>query len=201
MPRGAAVIRYEGARGVTWRVKYADADGRQVMETVGRERDGFARRDAEAALRERLVRVERKQYRRPEPVTFRQASKRWREEVGARKQWRPATVLQYRSILDRLNDTFGPSRLADVRPSHVSDYVTKQSAKMAAASVNRDLSILHAIYEWAIALELVGRNPTKGVARPTVRQRKGHALDPRRCRRSPAPSPSIRTASRSSCSC
>jgi hypothetical protein len=25
MPRGAAVIRYEGARGVSWRVKYVDA--------------------------------------------------------------------------------------------------------------------------------------------------------------------------------
>ena len=28
MPSGACVIRYEGARGVMWRMKYADADGR-----------------------------------------------------------------------------------------------------------------------------------------------------------------------------
>jgi integrase len=178
MPSGAAVIRYEGKRGVVWRVKYVDADGRQVMETVGKEADGFTRKHAQAELRERLVRVERKQYRRPDPVTFRQASKRWREEVGARKQWRHATLAQYRSILARLNDTFGPTRLADIRPSHVSDYVTKHSANMAAASVNRDVSILHAIFEWAEGLELVDRNPTRGVARPLVRQRKGHALRP-----------------------
>lgn len=81
----------------------------------------------------------------------------------------PATILQYRSLLERLNETFGASRLADVRPSHVSDYVTKTSTKLAAASVGRDLSILHAIFEWAVALELVDRNPTRGVARPTVR--------------------------------
>jgi hypothetical protein len=137
VPRGAAVIRYEGARGVTWRVKYVDADGKQVMETVGRERDGVTRRDAEADLRERLVRVERKQYRRPEPVTFRQASKRWSEDVGARKQWRPATIAQYQSILGRLNDTFGAFRLTDVRPSDVSGYVTKHSAALSAASVKR----------------------------------------------------------------
>jgi site-specific recombinase XerD len=56
--------------------------------------------------------------------------------------------------------------------------VTKQSRKLAAASVSRDMSILHAIFEWAVALELVDRNPTRGVARPTVRQRKGHALRP-----------------------
>jgi hypothetical protein len=46
MPSGACVIRYQGARGVVWRVKYADAEGRQVMETVGAERDGFTRKQA-----------------------------------------------------------------------------------------------------------------------------------------------------------
>ena len=35
MPSGAAVIKYEGKRGVVWRVKYNDADGRQVKETLG----------------------------------------------------------------------------------------------------------------------------------------------------------------------
>src|SRR5918994_1720361 len=44
MPSGAAVIRYDGKRGTVWRIKYADATGRQVMETVGAERDGVTRR-------------------------------------------------------------------------------------------------------------------------------------------------------------
>ena len=46
MPRGSAVIPYHGARGTTWRIKYADADGRQVMETVGAERDGWTKAKA-----------------------------------------------------------------------------------------------------------------------------------------------------------
>lgn len=58
MPSGACVIRYEGARGVTWKVKYRDADGVQVKETVGSEREGIDRKRAEAVLRDRLVRVE-----------------------------------------------------------------------------------------------------------------------------------------------
>lgn len=177
MPSGACVIRYDGKRGVVWRIKYADADGRQVMETVGREPD-VTRKRAEAELRERLVRVEQKQYRRPEPLTFAVAAKRWRVEVGARKQWRPATLAQYRSIGERLDDAFGPTRLADVRPADVSRYVTEMLKTHAAASVSRDLSILHAVFEWAVGLELLDRNPTRGVPRPTVRQRKGEALDP-----------------------
>ena len=39
MPSGAAVVRYEGKRGVVWRIKYADAARQQVMETLGRESD------------------------------------------------------------------------------------------------------------------------------------------------------------------
>ena len=37
MPRGAAVVRYEGKRGRVWRIKYRDAAGKQVLETLGPE--------------------------------------------------------------------------------------------------------------------------------------------------------------------
>ena len=32
MPSGACVIRYDGKRGTTWRVKFVDADGRQFVD-------------------------------------------------------------------------------------------------------------------------------------------------------------------------
>jgi len=89
MPSGSAVIRYEGKRGVVWRIKYADADGKQVMETLGPEREGWDRRKAEAELRERLVRVERKAYRRPKPTTFRSYRETWFEEGRTRRRWAP----------------------------------------------------------------------------------------------------------------
>jgi hypothetical protein len=59
MASGACTIRYEGKRGVVWRVKYADANGRQVMETLGRERDGWTERKAERELGVRLAAVDR----------------------------------------------------------------------------------------------------------------------------------------------
>lgn len=40
MARGSAVIKYEGKRGAVWRVKFHDATGRQVMETLGRGQTG-----------------------------------------------------------------------------------------------------------------------------------------------------------------
>ena len=58
MPSGACVIRYDGARGVVWRMKYRDATGRQVKETLGRAADGWTKRRRNAELRERLDEVE-----------------------------------------------------------------------------------------------------------------------------------------------
>jgi integrase len=182
MASGSGVIEYQGKRGTVWRIKYRDADGRQVMETVGGERDGVTRKQAASELRERLVRVERRHYRKPQPLTFRAATNRWREEMGARNRWRPSTEAQYVSILARLNEAFGETRLAEVRSPEVSAYVTAQLEQRAPATVSRDLSILHAIFEWAGALELVDRNPTRGVQRPTLRQRKGVALTPEQVR-------------------
>ena len=52
MPAGAAVVVYEGKRGRVFRIKYQDAAGRQVMETLGPERDGWTARKAKAELRE-----------------------------------------------------------------------------------------------------------------------------------------------------
>jgi hypothetical protein len=34
MPYDAAVIRYDGKRRTVWRIKYRDADGRQIMGVV-----------------------------------------------------------------------------------------------------------------------------------------------------------------------
>ena len=41
MARGSAVIRYEGSRGAVWRIKFRGTAGKQVMETLGREADGW----------------------------------------------------------------------------------------------------------------------------------------------------------------
>src|SRR3954470_11330242 len=92
MPSGAGVIEYAGKRGKVFRIKYRDAGGEQVMETIGADRDGVTRKHAEAELRERLVRVERKGYRKPKPVKFAEFADRWFDEGPARRRWKPGTI-------------------------------------------------------------------------------------------------------------
>jgi integrase len=178
MPDGAALIRYDGKRGTVWRVKYRDAAGRQVMETLGAEREGWTEKKAAAELRERLVRVERKGYRRPQPLTFADAAERWRAETSVEKGWKPTTAAQYVSIVARLNRYFGPTRIGALRPSHVSSYKAEVLRNLSPASVSRDLSILHSILEWAVINEYIERNAAAGIKHPTLKQRKGVVLTP-----------------------
>ena len=182
MPRGAAVIPYHGKRGVVYRIKYADADGKQIMETVGAERDGIGRRDAEAALHNRLRRVEREAYRKPRSTTFADAFTGWFEATSARKQWRDSTRRQYRIVEARLIPRFGPVRLGALRRAEVSSDVTERLSKQAPATVSRDLTVLHSVFEWAITNELLDRNPADGVPHPRNRRRRGHALALPTCR-------------------
>ena len=75
-----------------WRIKFVDADGRQVKETVGREADGITRKHAVAALRERLVKVDTRGWCKPAPTTFREYAQTWFERAETKRDWKPTTV-------------------------------------------------------------------------------------------------------------
>ena len=169
---------YEGARGVVWRIKYTDAEGCQVQETLGPEREGWTSKKAEAELRERLVRVDRKGYRRPKPLTFGEYARTWFTEGAARRGWKRSTVLQYRSLERRLVEHFGPIPLAAIRPRHIAEYVAEQSAERGASVVGRDIALLHAIFKTAIKEELVEANPAAGAERPKLPRRSWRILEP-----------------------
>ena len=171
-----SVIRYAGKRGVVYRIKYRDADGKQVMETVGAERDGVTERKAEAELRERLVRVERKGYRRPAPVTFDEYAGRWFRHGPAKRGWKASTVKEYRSVERRLRKAFGAMRLAELRPRHVAAFVRDHSE--GAATVARDLALLHAIFKTAMREELIESNPAAGAERPKLPPFRPQILEP-----------------------
>lgn len=184
MPRGAAVIRYEGARGVSWRIKYADADGRQVKETVGREADGVSRKQAEAALRERLVKVETRGWRKPAPTTFRAYAETWLERGIARREWKPNTVKAMRSRLEHLNDLLGDVPLGAIRPRHVAAYIDRRLGTLTACTIQSHLNVLHDVLKVAVADELIAANPVTGVERPKVKRNRWRILQPLRCRSS-----------------
>ena len=187
MPSGACVLRYEGTRGVTWRVKYRDAEGRQVQETIGRETDGVTRKVADAELRERLVRVERKGYRRPRALTFGEYAETW-FETGKRSQGcKPATLKVYRNALDGyLVPAMGTTRLDAIRPRDVTAFVTdamtrsqgKYKRPLSGKFVNVLLNIAFSIFKSAIGEELVESNPIASVQRPKVERKRWRILEP-----------------------
>lgn len=130
MPSGACVINYEGARGVVWKVKYRDAGGVQVKETIGRESEGVTRKQGEVALRDRLVRVEQKGYVKPKPRTFGDYAQTWFEHGEQTAGWRPNTISVYRNAVEaHLVPAFGPLRLRELRTRDISAWVADVMAK------------------------------------------------------------------------
>ncbi len=178
MPSGACVIRREGVRGVVWSVKFADADGRQVKQRLGAEAEGWTRRKAERELRHRLADVERKGWRKPAALTFASYAETWFAEGEKRRRWKPTTVAQYRSVRERLVDEFGTLPLETIRPRHVAAYITAMSDTHGAATVSRDVSVLHAILRTAQREELVSSNAAEAAERPKLPRREWRILQP-----------------------
>jgi integrase len=175
--RNSGVIRYAGKRGVVWRIKYVDADGKQVQETLGREADGWTRKKAKQELINRMARTH-KGWRKPTPITFAEYADTWFERGQAQRAWRPGTVANYEGILKRLKvSSLAPLPLASIRPSHVAEYVRHASETYAPASVGRDISVIHNIFKSAKREELIESNPAD-VERPKIVKRKWRILEP-----------------------
>jgi integrase len=179
MPRGSAVVRYDGKRGTVWRIKYADADGKQVMETVGAERDGWTQTKAEAELRERLVRVERKGYRRPGRMTFGPYARTWLAQAEKRRGWKPSTRKTRRLQVARLGEWFETHALGAIKPRHVAEYVDERLTEgYAPATIGGDLDVFYEVMKTAKREELIDSNPVEGVERPKIKRRKWRILEP-----------------------
>jgi integrase len=178
MPSGAAVVRYEGRRGIVWRIKYRDATGKQVQETVGAERDGVTWKHANEALQDRLSDVRRKGYQRPKRLTFAAYAETWFAEGEVRRRWKPTTIAQYVSVRRRLVEAFGPMPLASIRPRNVAEYVAERSVALGASTVGRDVSVLQAILTSARREELVQTNAAERAERPKLPPFRPQILEP-----------------------
>ncbi len=180
MPDGAAVVKYEGKRGIVWRVKYRDADGHQVMETLGKASDGWTRRKAQHELRARLTDVTRDGYRRPQTTTFRPFAEQWRDEYPHARGLKASTKEGYAGIIDRhLVPALGSLRLADIDVPRVEQYITlKRKDGSGAGTVNRHLNVLSLVMTTALRRSLVRVNPVALVERPRERLTEWRILSP-----------------------
>jgi integrase len=180
MPSGACVIRYDGSRGVVWKLKYRDATGRQIKETLGREAEGWSRKKAQAELRGRLTDVERDGYRKPAPSTFESFSKEWLASYPSAQGLKRSTTESYSSIVRlHLGPAFGRLQLDAIDVAKVESYIgTKRKAGLAPRTVNRHLNLLHEIMRAAVRQKLVKANPVADVDRPKEARRRWTILSP-----------------------
>jgi integrase len=178
--RGAAVIRYEGARGVVWRIKFRDANDRQVQETLGAERDGWTRAKARAALDDRLVDVRREALTKPTRLTFSEFAREWLATYPPAKGLKRSTREGYASIVERhLIPAFGPLRLAKLDTGHVQRYVADAlAAGLGPRTVNSHLNVIYAICKAARKRKLVRFNPVEDVDRPSAPRNRWTILTP-----------------------
>jgi integrase/recombinase XerC len=171
-----SVIRYDGKRGVTWRIKFTDASGKQVMETVGAERDGVTEKQALDELERRRVEV-RDGFRKPEARTFRETAEQWHASERVTRAWKPVTATKYRQSVEQLAAHFGGS-LETLRSAERVDAYRDEAlaAGLAPATVSRHLTVLNLILTWAVRKGLLESRPS--IAYPKVRQKKGVVLSP-----------------------
>jgi integrase len=167
------VWRYAGPRGVVWRIRYRDANGRRVLETLGKE-PVWNRKRAEAELRRRLVDVERDGYRAPDKTTFAAFAQRWQNEYLPGRGLKQTTLESYQQTLERhLLPAFGRHQLKalEQQPELIDRYITtKTRAGLSPKTITNHLLLLQVMLKRAVRWRLISRNPVHDVDRPRLRQ-------------------------------
>jgi integrase len=156
-----------------WRIRYRDATGRRVLETLGKE-PAWSRKRAEQELRRRLVDVEREGYVAPERVTLAAFCERWLTEYLPGRGLKLTTVEGYtQTIRKHLLPTLGRYTLQELerKPELVDRYVTvKIRQGYSPKTVTNQLLCLQVILKRAVRWRLISRNPVSDCDRPRVEQ-------------------------------
>ncbi|MCZ7590542.1 MAG: site-specific integrase [Gaiella sp.] len=170
MPRGAAVVRNEGTRGAVWRIKYRDAAGRQVQETLGPE-PPWTERMAQRELGKRLAAVD-DGFRKPDHVTFADFADRFTQDYLPGRKLKRSTIENYRYMLDgHLLPVFGDHDLAELeaQPELIDAYVAaKARSGLSAKTIQNQLLLLNVMLRRAVVWRLIRSNPISSIDRPSL---------------------------------
>ena len=156
-------------RGVMTTVVYRDSAGRQRRNTLGPKTEWPKRKALaeEAKLKSSSSATD----------DFKSVALRWYDETGRRQQWKPRTKSAYKRSLARL-ESFDRYRIGAVRTKDVASFIERHSKDYAGKTVNFDVSVLYAVFEYAKAHEMVDSNPAAHAPRPKNGKRKWRILTP-----------------------
>jgi integrase len=179
-PKWGRVWRYQGKRGVVWRIRYTDASGRRILETLGRE-PAWTHQLAEKELRRRLVDVERDGYRKPEKLTFEAFTERWLNEYLPGRNLKKTTTDGYRQSLNRhLLPALGnyPLERLEREPQLLDHYITRKTQQgLSAKTITNQLLLLQVMLKTAVRWRLIRHNPVRDIDRPRLHQPEPQILD------------------------
>jgi len=159
------VIEYAGKKRTTYRLRFNDARGRRVSETLPK---GTTRKEAERALAARIADVDRGYKKPSSSSTFRELATRWLAEYPQAAQLKPSTEASYKLIVNkRLLKPFGALKMSAIDVPILRTQIAKWLAGgMNPATVNRTLAVLGLLFKFAMEEGLVQSNPVAAVRRP-----------------------------------
>ncbi len=164
--------RYQTKRGVVvWRIRYRDASGRRILETLGPE-PHWTKTRAQQELRTRLVDVDRDHYQRPDRTTFTQFAAEWMQTAVPARGLKHSTVENYESVLRRhLLPGFGRLTLEQLEadPRMIDRYIAdKLRSGLSPKTVTNHLLQLQVMLKQAVRWRLIRHNPLPDTTRPRV---------------------------------
>lgn len=175
-------MRYQGRRGVVFRIRYRDADGARAIETLGAELDGWTATKAEEELRQRLVDVKRDRRRKLKPSTFEDFARGWLETYPAARGLKESSRRSYVTIVEQhLVPVLGPLRLEAVDLEQLESYIAGRRKKgLGPGSINRHLNVLNLLFTAAIKRGALraNANPVPLLERPKEPRRRWTILTP-----------------------
>jgi len=151
-------------RGDTYYLQFM-CDGKRIIEAVD---DNI--RNAQAMLGIRLKEVKEGRYfdkPKGKQLFFKELTRRYLDEVEGKvgtAQLKPKTCQRYKTSIKMLNERFGEKRVKDIGFEQVENYRKERLGdSVSPATVNRDITLLKAIMNWAVKKGLLNENPVRQV--------------------------------------
>lgn len=152
--------------GVVWQARWRDADGRRRQQVLSADRRIAERALVEIARNRDLELAGLKSQDGLELTLDEIRGKYLADLITTVKPW---TYDRSRRVLDALRSFLGNVRLRDLRRGRLLEYRQLRTKEgRANRTINMEIGTLHAMCNWALQAELIGRNPVAGLKRLPV---------------------------------
>jgi integrase len=157
----ASVKRRETTRGPRYDVRYRTPDGQARKETYRTRREADHRANAVETDKDRGSWVDPRRASR----RFSDLAAEWLASNTAKRE---SSRERDRAIIDDHLEPFGKRRIGSITPADVQALVHGLSSSRAPSTVRRSYSTARAIFNYAVASDIIVRSPCRGIKLPSV---------------------------------